>query len=554
MNFCSLNEFASQNGHSVPDFPFLHPDENRYQCLLFQPVDTVVASSSGFTCPSLEERCTAFLRLAREKVVALVATPEYCVPWNVLEALFVAGVFPPEGSLWVLGMQSIRPNELDALRDKLDVALLYDRPWDAPRTGEFLDPVCFVFLDSDKQPIVVVQFKQAQASVRRDTIECNHMIHGREGYFIENDSTSIRLAVLLCADALTFTPDSNLPDFPVRSYLLLHLQLNPQPRHPELSMYRCRIFDMNTEDTEVLCLNWGTGTEISFSSSQVAINSPHSALYWKAKTHIPADQTLAANHSGSAYYFYWIQRRAHIYVLHDIEHSLLFDTSKPSQVFGPPPTSVRSGLQNPISFVWDGSSWSQRQLDDGVSDLIMQTSQSAQQILFSLDRIELERFVSLCCAEVSGQSWYCPTKLPSFSLQADETYQRVGFCRDPDSRRQAAQKLAKVSHLVTHFPNGLKKSQSHAPLLQDVEIFYSSTRRNINVYREGMAVATAAYVGDDLGGLRAKQAIDSLRSIFGSMCNPLVFVSYLEDGSLLYISTAGDADISCGPTEQASIV
>ena len=86
--------------------------------LCWQPEgDITFSEETGFVCCSSEhlEKSTAFLSLAKSKNVDIVLTPEYTIPWTVLDDLLKnEALWPSYGKLWALGMQG---TSLKALKE-----------------------------------------------------------------------------------------------------------------------------------------------------------------------------------------------------------------------------------------------------------------------------------------------------------------------------------------------------------------------------------------------------------------------------------------------------
>src|ERR1035441_10159357 len=106
------------------------PNAQPYSALAFQP-------SGPFACsPALVgnanrdlalRKFTAFLADAAALNVELALTPEYSCPWQAIENALAAGQFPNAGKLWALGCESITPDELAALRERLpDIAWIWE--------------------------------------------------------------------------------------------------------------------------------------------------------------------------------------------------------------------------------------------------------------------------------------------------------------------------------------------------------------------------------------------------------------------------------------------
>lgn len=111
----------------------LEPRREPYHVLLCQPQGTVHASHNriGNADPAgAAAMYTALLQEAVARQCHLVITPEYSVPWSVVDHIARGPLRPPNGSLWALGFESISPDQLEALRARLaiqgDVRLLYE--------------------------------------------------------------------------------------------------------------------------------------------------------------------------------------------------------------------------------------------------------------------------------------------------------------------------------------------------------------------------------------------------------------------------------------------
>ncbi len=545
MKFEPIQTICAASGVTVPAFPFLAPDENFYECLLIQPKGTISASPSGIVDASLHDRLYAFLRDAQRENVDLAVCPEYCCPWSALQDALTQGVLPATGRLWALGMQSLDLGQLSTFKSSnATVKILHEPEALAGKTSGFLDAVAYLFRDASNALVILFQFKQAHMSVH-PALERDALIHGTRAYYFENNGSSIRLATLVCSDALAFDPNADLPDFPGRSYLLLHPQLNPGPRHSGFSDYRRTVFGRNTSEVEIITLNWAEGTTVSVpGGSQLNFEFPHSALYSKSRQLDIRDTALQTNHDHGAFYFYWEQPHAHVFVAHDEEHCLRFRSTKPSQVEGPPPSSVRSGLQASETRSWNGTGWHKSQLQDGCFDALKRAHLHQAHPFPSLQPLDVDRFVALCCGSVKGKDWHKPNKLGLCKLGAQESLHRIGFCRCGDSRREAASRLSKVFQLVDIFSASNPKPGSYSSLLAGSGLHSDPQHPCCNIYCNNEAVGTGAYVGDDVGGVLAAEARDWLRTIFPIPGNWPIFVWYTEGPNRKHLSTENETSIT----------
>ena len=204
LKFTEFREICKERwGVAPPSFGFLEPDGNPYTYLLLQPASTVTITAEGVEAETPPEKLWEFFDLAHRQKADLVCSPEYCIDWNGMLAAIDNGLFPDRGRMWVLGMQSIAPDELRNLQRRESPHLLFDAAALSER-GAFLDPVCFLFEDGDGDATVVVQFKQCAMSAYADDTEGQFMLLGTETYVWSNDPDSIHLAAIICADALEF--------------------------------------------------------------------------------------------------------------------------------------------------------------------------------------------------------------------------------------------------------------------------------------------------------------------------------------------------------------
>lgn len=86
-----------------------------YKQLILQPEGEVEASKKRI---GLLDRNTSytlsrsFLKIASEELADLVVAPEYSIHWNTIEEIGDGGACPNEGALWVLGAESINPDQI----------------------------------------------------------------------------------------------------------------------------------------------------------------------------------------------------------------------------------------------------------------------------------------------------------------------------------------------------------------------------------------------------------------------------------------------------------
>lgn len=100
----------------------LDPKREFYRAMLLQPQGKLIGNSSRIGHAdqvAAASMCSSFLKKANESHADLVITPEYCTPWSVIDDVVSGSILPPHGTLWVLGCESLTPNELREVEAKL---------------------------------------------------------------------------------------------------------------------------------------------------------------------------------------------------------------------------------------------------------------------------------------------------------------------------------------------------------------------------------------------------------------------------------------------------
>ena len=107
------------------------------------------------------------------------------------------------------------------------------------------------------------------------------MARGNDAYLFENGN-EVRLITILCSDAFAF---ADKVDANYENLLLLHLQMNENPRSEPFMRYRRRLYDFDNDQTEVICLNWAEKFtyDVDDASSTIQKNNI-SASAWHSKS------------------------------------------------------------------------------------------------------------------------------------------------------------------------------------------------------------------------------------------------------------------------------
>ena len=99
--FFPVTQILSEVGLAAPDLHVLTPNHENYTALLLQPEGDIEADSGGVRNSNRSlatQQFTGFLQDAVAINADLVITPEYSVPWCVLETFVSAGTVPALGA------------------------------------------------------------------------------------------------------------------------------------------------------------------------------------------------------------------------------------------------------------------------------------------------------------------------------------------------------------------------------------------------------------------------------------------------------------------------
>lgn len=249
-----------------PPLEALKANDQPFRALLLQPSGPILADDTRIGPLDLDFadlQARKFLELAAVRGHHLVVTPEYYLPITTLLWSVQGAMFPRAGSLWVLGCESMRPDQLEefeaACNGHCDV--IYEKDTAAAVQGIYFDPVAYCFQTKDgdgvDRRVVLIQFKSISS---RDThfFENKNLRCGRSVYQFRGEDEVLSLATIICSDAFSVAQDEKVRSKLSRFATLIHIQLNPRPRHTDYLRYRIDTFSKNKalNNCDIVCLNW----------------------------------------------------------------------------------------------------------------------------------------------------------------------------------------------------------------------------------------------------------------------------------------------------------
>ena len=565
MTWRFLDEVLKEVGFQQRPLGLLKPDCNEYDVMLYQHGGTIVADVNGVFNADQATATAKFTSLFTQAFVQqpqLLVTPEYSCPWSALEQMIRKNHWPAVGNVWVVGCESIRPSELTEFCSRCDMVTWHAPAYAAERDQVFLDIVCICLNATDDNGteirLAVLQAKNTAMADGKHLIEPNYLIRGQDRYILRNDEGSIRLALMICSDALEQNIVETLPrqEHLHLPYILLHIQLNPNPRHPGFREYRDFWGNRTLGNVEILCLNWARGTSV-FGE---AILFGGSAWYLKTDDVSARDTEVNEAHRLGSYYAASRHRHFHCQMLNYDEHVFCLRSSKISQVCSQPPTHrKRTGPRAIKALSWDSgiSDWQPAWPDDGFSNSCVVMGVDMAPLnddgMLPADR---ERLICLTNAEVrvtSKTPWPHVRSLKSFEIQQSEAGQRVTFCHDPDedSRERRRLWLQRFATLKNEILGSSVSFPQHLQSLQGVGgIRYPAIPESYSfnvVDPNGEFPSTFVFIGE-ASDQHARQIMDRISDIVGDAKRSLVVWFRQQNGQFAYVCPSGidtfDTDLS----------
>ena len=477
MNFELITKIFNHKGLTKPTLEVLNLDANLYTALLLQPVNAIEYTNEYIRNADeniAKQKLKGFFDIALENNVELAITPEYSCPWTVIEGLIVESRLPQESKLWIIGCESIQPQQLhNIINGHNDIIWIYDEEivHQNLHSNHFFDPVCYLFKTraqetNELRTIAIVQFKiQFMGGI---SWERDNYIEGQNIYILENQNQSSRLFTFICSDTLNtnLNRQDEPPNFNVFPYLIIHIQLNPSPFHIDFRRYREDVYNRNQDNKEVICLNWGRFVQMN--GTERWNDYGGSAVFTKSTQIDLRDERINHNQEKGLYYTRWTNRRSNIYLLNFDEHIFCIRNTKPSQAEGLAVIARRTGPDVYFIRKWDneGHIWNEfERTDDGFNELCnsIEGEGNFNTLLDGeISSVNLERLIALSVGDAVQKEWYDVTNNKFFLIDDDGINKRMTFTQDPcpvtqESRRRNLILFARLAnHIVLdeeYFPD-----------------------------------------------------------------------------------------------------
>lgn len=513
MQFLSVQEVLRDQGLRHPKLRALVPDVANYSALLLQPEGSIEGDEAGVRHHDggrAHAMFLAFLESAVSHAADLVVTPEYSMPWSVVEASIEGGPQPRPGVLWVLGCASITYAELQGLRQRYQGRAKFVFENLVQQGNRFTDPLVYMFMcprleGGDVQDLVLlVQFKTHPMG-DEDHYEINGLQVGTVVYIFGRCDNYLALATLICSDVFAFhdLDAENLYD----RALIIHIQLNPRPRHAQYREYRDRLFRFDGTETEVLTLNWAQNVAVwEGGKAKSWANASASAWYLRPSKFDGRDATLIENHRRGLYYTWMKAIYTHALFFNFEPAVFLLTMTKVYHRAVPASVSRRRGPQLRETFDWsaDIGMWTARgNSDDCFCQVVAESggARAEMERISSANPLEAERVLALVAGSIShGKNWHYVTELDSFEIDTTEVIKRMTFCQDTEKKGQDFRigRLRRLSVLWS-----ILHKESLPPSLVDLkggfQLSWSAAHPHQNCESNSGQRATLVYLGEEHG-------------------------------------------------------
>jgi len=548
----------------LTQFPLalLEPDCSEYDAMLYQHGGSISADASGVfntDQDTAEAKFASFFAHASAQQPQLLATPEYSCPWPVVEQMIQSNHWPTAGKVWVIGCESIRPKELQDFCNRCGMVTWFHPTYTVELDQAFLDIVCICLNATDaygnETRVAVLQAKNTPMADGVHLIEPKFLIRGTERYILRNDDDSIHLALMICSDALEKDIFESLPHQEHFPYILLHVQLNPDPRNLRFRSYRDFWGTEDRNSVEIICLNWARDSLLL----EERLSFGASAWYFKTDSAVATDEDVNAGHRFGSYYAENRSRYFHCQLLNYAEHVFYLRSVQVSQVRSARATHrARTGPHAVATLSWDSdlTDWQPAQPDDGFNSSCNEIHADLTPLTNAeITPVNRERLVCLSTSAVGATSkaqWPHVRSLKSFEMTQDEVCHRVTFCHDPDAgsceqRRLWLHRFATLKNEIV--PGGIQFPEHLEALQARGEIRYPAFPGNLSfnvVDKDGEYPSTFVFIGDS-SEQHARQIMDKISDVVSDAKRSLV-VWFRKNGQLAYVYPGGldtiDADLS----------
>jgi hypothetical protein len=453
----------------IPRFPFLDRTTSHFRLLRLQCRGDLIADSEHGVRLENEthyELCKSTLSKARDIGADILLTPEYSIPWGLIEEVIRnPGLQPKRDTLWCLCCQGIPSNKfLDVLGSwEPHFVVLPSRV----RYQNFVNVLLYIFQSTEEGKLIIIP--QLKMQPMRDATlshEAAGLTKGEIVYKFGHDLSN-QLCSIICADAYNDELKRNLHLFDERgneNWIILHPQLNPKPRDTNMTDFRKNLYDiMGTRQVVYITANWSEGTEIQLLGlGKVNIFTPWSCIYLRNadSNWLEGQRAIRNINLQKGLGFNYLQQKK-IIIWHSVKTENLMQllVTKPLPG-GPAATMSNNGVRAEDLYVFNESvsSWieSKRTFDDCLPSVLTEICNGPFEFPIHAN-IELrDKFFGLCLGHQEG--------IQLIADDSTEKSRRMGLHIDnecEEHRLNDADKVAKLTFYLREPRDGLPGQMMH---------------------------------------------------------------------------------------------
>ena len=237
-----------------------------------------------------DDICCSLLKKEQQAPSDVVIFPEYCISYNLIDKVVSnEEMRPKQGKLWCLPCQGISFNDFIGRMSRYEAsgALIINDAYVGTESlqDKFINALiyCFISTDADDHQRVTLVPQIKTQAMRDPTYQCEEpYMYCGSTIFVFGKSNGIGLISLLCADSLNPKISWDGIADQARNFIILHPQLNTNPRQEDFCRIRNDMFAQNEKHVYVSC-NWAQGTHIvdNAGNKQLSIYDSWSCIYYK---------------------------------------------------------------------------------------------------------------------------------------------------------------------------------------------------------------------------------------------------------------------------------
>lgn len=564
----------------------LKRDTQRYSSFLYQHKGVFFADNTRIGNVNQEEARSKFINVlikAKEENISLLLSPEYSCPKSVIDEIIDnPEMQPSQQKLWALGGESLNKEELNYLKGLQNENIhIHFEDCYINSDKNYVDPLYYIFTGKHNgvdKLIILIQFKTSHMGGLWDSqIEPDNLIEGNTIYIIKNNNQSVRLMSFICSEAMNFTAqyepqllqEHSWIDSP---YLLLSLQFNPNPSHPNFIAFKQ--FVLNKERRELITLNWGLATTILDKGALYKQhNAPRSSIYFKTSdTELDYKKDkIISNHKKGLYFLqikrdkrvYFLNRNIELFKIHNKSVHINQGVNEQQRREGPTVSNIYliEDNFNILEIIEDIN-------DNHIDFLIKQGVSNGYLLDKTKSVIDKEILLNISTGQVKskeGNKWSDIINLNSFSLnESDECNNRLTYLEDTYNnseviRNNYCTNIIELDNNIlprnSLYPHSLKRFK-----FKDFKLAFSNDasdyhyRYNVVNASSEIQKATICYLGY-ASDRNIELTYDTLQNLFekGTLGIDTIVVYYKRGNSIFNKSNSDAGAITKTPTNHNSI-